>query len=210
MKVDAENDVTVTSGATKPLFAAIAAVVRLAMKSSCSILLRQLRAAIELNGACRTCRARCAGFVSVDWQTRARCDHARPRMLIVNSPTIPRARFRRRRSRHAGRDHREPISSCYPMRSTSTSYSTARWIRECYACRIGGTQLRRQLVRQDYHCTGWKVGYCVAPRNLSAEFRKVHQYLTFCTFTPAQVALAEILEKMPEHYLQLRFLSGAA
>ncbi|MEO5626362.1 MAG: aminotransferase class I/II-fold pyridoxal phosphate-dependent enzyme, partial [Dokdonella sp.] len=37
----------------------------------------------------------------------------------------------------------------------------------------------------------------------SAEFRKVHQYLTFCTFTPAQVALAEILEKDPQHYLDL-------
>ncbi|MCB1577182.1 MAG: aminotransferase class I/II-fold pyridoxal phosphate-dependent enzyme, partial [Xanthomonadales bacterium] len=54
-----------------------------------------------------------------------------------------------------------------------------------------------------YHCTGWKIGYCIAPRALSAELRKVHQYLTFCTFTPAQVALAEILEKQPEHYLQL-------
>jgi methionine aminotransferase len=54
-----------------------------------------------------------------------------------------------------------------------------------------------------YHCTGWKVGYCIAPRALSAEFRKVHQYLTFCTFTPAQVAFAEILEQDPQHYLDL-------
>ena len=54
-----------------------------------------------------------------------------------------------------------------------------------------------------YHCTGWKVGYCIAPRVLSAEFRKVHQYLTFCTFTPAQVALAEFLQTQPQHYLEL-------
>ncbi|MGB0133532.1 methionine aminotransferase, partial [Dokdonella sp.] len=54
-----------------------------------------------------------------------------------------------------------------------------------------------------FHCTGWKVGYCVAPPALSIEFRKVHQYLTFCTFTPAQVALAEILQTCPEHYLEL-------
>ena len=44
-----------------------------------------------------------------------------------------------------------------------------------------------------FHCTGWKVGYAVAPAALSAEFRKVHQYLTFCTFHPAQVAFAEFL-----------------
>nr|WP_143814130.1 pyridoxal phosphate-dependent aminotransferase [Lysobacter spongiicola] len=51
-----------------------------------------------------------------------------------------------------------------------------------------------------YHCTGWKVGYCIAPPALSAEFRKVHQYNTFCTFTPAQVAFAEMIEAEPGHY----------
>jgi methionine aminotransferase len=54
-----------------------------------------------------------------------------------------------------------------------------------------------------YHCTGWKVGYAVAPPALSAEFRKVHQYVTFSTFTPAQWALAEVLEKDPQHDVDL-------
>lgn len=54
-----------------------------------------------------------------------------------------------------------------------------------------------------YHCTGWKVGYCIAPRPLAVEFRKVHQYLTFCTFSPAQFAFAEILASDPQHYLEL-------
>src|SRR5690606_20375697 len=54
-----------------------------------------------------------------------------------------------------------------------------------------------------YHCTGWKVGYCVAPPALSAEFRKVHQYLTFCTFNPAQHALAAMMQAHPEHHLEL-------
>jgi len=54
-----------------------------------------------------------------------------------------------------------------------------------------------------YRCTGWKIGYCVAPAPLSAEFRKVHQYLTFCTFHAAQCALADVLETMPQHYLEL-------
>ena len=51
-----------------------------------------------------------------------------------------------------------------------------------------------------YHCTGWKLGYCVAPPALSVEFRKVHQYNTFCTFAPAQWAFAEMIEAEPEHY----------
>ena len=40
-----------------------------------------------------------------------------------------------------------------------------------------------------YHCTGWKIGYCIAPPALSAEFRKVHQYNTFCTLRPGAVRL---------------------
>ena len=54
-----------------------------------------------------------------------------------------------------------------------------------------------------YHCTGWKVGYCIAPAALSAELRKVHQYNTFCTFAPAQFAFAAMIEHEPEHYEQL-------
>jgi methionine aminotransferase len=45
-----------------------------------------------------------------------------------------------------------------------------------------------------YHCTGWKMGYCIAPPAFMAEFRKVHQFNCFSCFTPAQVALAEFLK----------------
>jgi methionine transaminase len=45
-----------------------------------------------------------------------------------------------------------------------------------------------------YHCTGWKLGYCIASPNLMSEFRKVHQFNAFTTFTPTQVALAEYIK----------------
>jgi methionine aminotransferase len=51
-----------------------------------------------------------------------------------------------------------------------------------------------------YHCTGWKMGYCIAPPALSAEIRKVHQYNNFCNFAPAQWAFAEMIDRHPEHY----------
>ena len=54
-----------------------------------------------------------------------------------------------------------------------------------------------------YHATGWKVGYCIAPKGLSAEFRRVHQFNTFTTTTPLQFALADYLASCPEHYLGL-------
>lgn len=57
-----------------------------------------------------------------------------------------------------------------------------------------------------YHCTGWKLGYCIAPAGLMKEYRKVHQFNAFTCFTPAQVALADYL-KNREAYLSLpRFM----
>ena len=44
-----------------------------------------------------------------------------------------------------------------------------------------------------YHVTGWKLGYCVAPAELSTEFRRIHQFLTFTSHTPTQYAIAEYL-----------------
>lgn len=56
-----------------------------------------------------------------------------------------------------------------------------------------------------FHCTGWKLGYCVAPESLTEEFRKIHQYVTFCSFTPAQFAVAEMLKM---HFQHIDELSG--
>ncbi len=53
-----------------------------------------------------------------------------------------------------------------------------------------------------YHCTGWKLGYCIAPASLTKEFRKVHQFNAFSCNTPMQFALADFLKKK-ESYLTL-------
>ncbi|NQW30621.1 MAG: aminotransferase class I/II-fold pyridoxal phosphate-dependent enzyme [Ignavibacteria bacterium] len=44
-----------------------------------------------------------------------------------------------------------------------------------------------------FHITGWKIGVCIAPSHLTAEFRKVHQFLTFSVNTPMQVGLANYM-----------------
>ena len=53
-----------------------------------------------------------------------------------------------------------------------------------------------------YNCTGWKLGYCIAPAALMKEFRKVHQFNCFSCNSPVQFALADFLKKS-ENYLQL-------
>ena len=49
-----------------------------------------------------------------------------------------------------------------------------------------------------YHATGWKIGYCVAPPALTAELRKVHQFVTFAIATPLQHAIADFMTERPE------------
>jgi methionine aminotransferase len=53
-----------------------------------------------------------------------------------------------------------------------------------------------------FHVTGWKVGTVVAPRELTTEFRKVHQFNVFTVNTPMQHGLARFLAE-PAHYLGL-------
>ncbi len=53
-----------------------------------------------------------------------------------------------------------------------------------------------------YNCTGWKIGYCIAPDFLMKEFRKVHQFNCFSCNSPVQFALAEFLKEKNE-YLRL-------
>ena len=63
-----------------------------------------------------------------------------------------------------------------------------------------------------FHVTGWKVGYVVAPAALTAELRKVHQYVTFSTMTPVQHGIADLLneqkglEELPSFFQRKRDL----
>jgi methionine aminotransferase len=56
-----------------------------------------------------------------------------------------------------------------------------------------------------YHITGWKVAYCLAPRELMFEFRKAHQFIVFTVHAPSQYALADFLKKR-DWYAELNAL----
>ena len=55
-----------------------------------------------------------------------------------------------------------------------------------------------------YHCTGWKLGYCIAPEHLMKEFRKVHQFNAFSCDTPKQLGIAKYMNNK-EAYQSLGF-----
>ena len=205
-RLNAGSDVTVTSGATEALFAAIAAVVRVGDEV---IVLDPCydcyEPAIDLNGGTAIHVGLNPTDFSVDWNRVRDAITAKTRAIIVNTPHNPSG----------------AVFSAADLDALATITRDTDIVvisDEVYEHIVFDGLAHQSVLRnaelaarsfvissfgKTYHCTGWKVGYCVAPAQLSTEFRKVHQYLTFCTFTPAQVALAEVLEKYPEHYLQL-------
>lgn len=204
--VDPDTDVTVTSGATEALFAAIAAVVR---KDDEVVVLDPCydcyEPAIELNGGIAVHVGLDPLDFSVDWQQVRDAVTPRTRMIIVNTPHNPSGAV----FSPADLDALAELTRDTDIVVLSDEvyehivFDGADHQSVLRHAELAARSFVVSSFGKTYHCTGWKVGYCIAPRALSAELRKVHQYLTFCTFTPAQVALAEILEEQPEHYQQL-------
>jgi len=205
-KVNPDTEVTVTSGATEALFAAIAAVVRagdeVIVLDPCY---DSYEPAIELNGGRAVHVALDPRDFSPDWQRIADAVTPKTRMILVNTPHNPCGSV----FSAADLDALAELSRKHDLIVLSDEvYEHIVFDGADHQSVLRHAELaERSFVvssfGKTYHCTGWKVGYCIAPRALSAEFRKVHQYLTFCTFTPAQVAFADMLERDPQHYLDL-------
>ncbi|NCT67376.1 MAG: pyridoxal phosphate-dependent aminotransferase [Rhodanobacteraceae bacterium] len=205
-KVDPGTEITVTSGATEALFAAIAAVVR----SGDEVIVLDpcydsYDPAIELNGG-RAVHVPLdpVGFTP-DWQRIRDAVTPKTRMILVNTPHNPCGSV----FSAADLDELAELARAHDLIVLSDEvYEHIVFDGAAHQSVLRHAELAtRSFVvssfGKTYHCTGWKVGYCIAPRALSDEFRKVHQYLTFCTFTPAQWALADVLEHDPQHYLDL-------
>lgn len=205
-KVDAETEVTVTSGATEALFAAIHAVVHpgeeVIVLDPCY---DSYEPAIELAGGRAVHVPLSVPGFGVDWQRVKDVISPRTRLILLNSPHNPTGATLTRADLN---DLADLIRNTEIRVLSDEVYEHIVFDGRVHQSMLGHAELaERSFVvssfGKTYHITGWKVGYCVAPAALSAEFRKVHQYLTFCTFHAAQWALADYLAADPAHYLEL-------
>ena len=203
---DADAEVTVTSGATEALFNAIHAVVRAGEEVIVfDPAYDSYEPAIELAGAVAVHVPLDPRTFAPDWQRVRDAITPKTRMLIVNSPHNPSGAM-------FGADDIAALTDL--LRDTDIVLLSD----EVYEHIVFDGARHESILRhpelrdrafvvssfgKTYHCTGWKLGYCIAPPALSAEFRKVHQYNVFCTFAPAQHAFAAMLREAPEHDEQL-------
>lgn len=204
--VSAEHEVTITPGATQALFCAIQTLVRVGDEvivfDPCY---DSYEPAVTLAGGRCVHIALNSEDFSVDWQRFAEALTDKTRLVIINSPHNPsgallsRADLNRLAELIRERDMFLLSDEVYEhlvfdgQSHNSVLAHEELYQRACVVSSFGKTS----------HVTGWKTGYMVAPAKLTAELRKVHQYVSFCAVTPMQHALADFMQAQPQYVDQL-------
>jgi len=202
---DPATEITVTSGATEALFAAITAVVQtgdevIVMEPAFDCYVP----AIELNGGVPVFVKYRFPDYYIDWDDVKRSITPKTRLIILNSPHNPTG---------AVLSSEDIAALKRIVRDTDVLIISD----EVYEHIIFDGRIHESMTRhpdlaqrsfvissfgKTYHTTGWKIGYCLAPEPLSAEFQRVHQFLTFASNTPIQHAYAEFMQNK-DAYLKL-------
>ena len=193
---DPDTEVTVTSGGTEAIFDSVAAVVQpgdeVIVFEPCY---DSYVPAVELNGGRAVVIPLRYPDYRVPWDEVRQAMSSRTRLLMFNSPHNPTATILTR----------EDLAQLTRLVQDTEVMIVSD---EVYEHIIFDGELHQSMARYEplrqrsfivgsfgktYHATGWKIGYTVAPAALTAEFRKVHQFVTFSTNTPMQYALAEFV-----------------
>lgn len=203
---DINSDITVTAGATEALYAAITALVRPGDEVICfDPSYDSYAPAVQLAGGVLKRIALQPPAFQVDWQVFSSLLSARTRLVIVNTPHNPSATVWHA-SDYAALWQAIAGQEIYVL--SDEVYEHICFDEQGHASVLAHADLRQRAIAvssfgKTFHMTGWKVGYCIAPAAISAEIRKVHQYLTFSVNTPAQLAIADMLRQQPEHIDEL-------
>lgn len=204
-KVNPDTQITITPGGTYALYTALTTILQpgdevIVFEPAYDSYIP----AIELNGAKAIAIELVFPEYKIDWALVKNKIHERTKAIMINSPHNPTGSV-------LSADDLEQLRSV--VKDTNIIIISD----EVYEHLIfDGKQhesilkypdlLQRSFVcfsfGKVYHCTGWKLGYCISSEYLMKEFRKVHQFNCFTCDTPKQVALSNFL-KQRDNYLQL-------
>lgn len=204
-KYDPDTEISVTSGATQAIYTAISATIR----EGDEVIIFEpaydcYEPAIELNGGKTIYMQLNAPDYNINWNEVKKVINHRTRMIIINSPHNPTGAVLRP----------EDMKQLEKLTKNTEIIILAD---EVYEHIIFDGQAHESMAKypnlanrsfiissfgKTFHTTGWKIGYCVAPKELMTEFRKVHQFLVFAVNTPMQFGIAEFL-KNKKHYTEL-------
>ncbi|UQY33721.1 pyridoxal phosphate-dependent aminotransferase [Pseudomonas fulva] len=204
--VSADSEVTVTPGATQAIFCAIQALIHpgdeVIVFDPCY---DSYDPSVTLAGGRCIHLPLAAGDFAIDWQRLEAALSSRTRLIVLNTPHNPSGAL-------ISRDELDRLAALIRDRDihivSDEVYEHLVFDGRQHASVLAHDELyaRAFVVSsfgKTYHVTGWKTGYVVAPPALSAELRKVHQYVSFCGVTPLQCALADFMAECPEHVNEL-------
>lgn len=207
----AEAEVTVTAGATQALFTAVAALVHPGDEVIVfEPVYDSYAPAIELQGG-RVVRMQLAApDYRPDWGAVAEAITPRTRMIMINSPHNPTATVWTAgdMARLAALTHGTGIVIVSDEVYEHIVFDGRRHESCARHPELAARSLIVSSFGKTYHITGWKVGYVVGPRELMAEFRKVHQFNVFTVNTPVQLALADYMADASRHEKLAAFYEG--
>lgn len=202
---DFETEITVTAGGTEAIFATIAALIGagdevIVFDPSYD----SYDPAIRLNGGVPVHLNLSPPDFSIDWNEVKKKITSRTRMIMVNTPHNPAGSV----LSESDVKTLEKIAVDHDLIVLSDEvYERIIFEKKSHESVLKYPALSERSIAvfsfgKTFHATGWKVGYTVAPENLTREIRKAHQFITFSVNTPVQLALAEYLAD-PENYLHL-------
>ncbi|SDH85486.1 methionine aminotransferase [Chryseobacterium taeanense] len=197
-----DSEITITAGGTQAIFTAIASFIK---KDDEVIIFEPAydcyEPTVELFGGIVKRFEMKAPDYEIDWNIVKSLVSDKTKMIILNNPNNPAGKVLKEN------DMEELIKIVKGTSILILSDEVYENIvfdgrRHLSICRYPELKERSLLVASFgklFHVTGWKIGYCAAPENLTHEFRKVHQFNVFSVNTPMQLALAEYM-KNPDHY----------
>ncbi len=205
IELDSDAEVTVVSGATEAIYAAITTVVR----SGDEVIILEPAydlyvPSILLSGGVPVYVSLRMPDFSVDWEKVEAAISPKTRLILVNTPHNPGGYVW---SQNDLDRLAELIQDTKIMVISDEVYEHITFDGRSHLSLMTHPLLRERSFiccsfGKTFHVTGWKVGYCLAPKKLTEEFRKIHQFVTFSTPTPFQLALADYLEE-PDTFLGL-------
>jgi methionine aminotransferase len=204
-KCDTQNEITITNGATEAIYSSIAALIN----PGDEVILFEpgydsYRPAVKVHGGVVVPVRLYAPDYSIDWEAVGRLISDRTRMIVINTPHNPTGTVLEEQDMLALSKLVEG-TDIFILSDEVYQHLTYDGIQHQSVLRYPELRLRSIVTMsfgKTFHATGWRIGYCIAPPEVSAEMRKVHQFNTFSINAPLQYALADYL-KDKERYLSL-------
>ena len=200
-----DNEITVTAGATQAIYTALTSVIH---PGDEIIVFRPAYdsyvPSIELNGGKAISVELKPPFYKVDWDEVRSKINSRTRMIMINSPHNPSGTVLSENDML----HLQSITTGTDIYILSDEvYEHIIFDDEEHqsVCRFHDLRSRSFITAsfgKTFHNTGWKIGYCCAPKDLMEEFVKVHQFNVFSVNHPMQVGIAEYLQNA-DNFLKL-------